>query len=131
MRPEPAWPRAGGNEGPLASNNGPVWQIGDEIVTGMAASQSGFRSCRKSLHAADADLDARQQRRRAHRVEASYLAGKLSWNADYVLTVARDDKAADLDGWVTLTNGSGDVVQEREAAARRGRSESRARVLAR
>ena len=42
-----------------------------------------------------------------HRVEAKYLAGKLSWNADYVLTVARDDKAADIDGWVTLTNGSG------------------------
>jgi hypothetical protein len=42
-----------------------------------------------------------------HRVEASYLAGKLSWNADYVLTVGRDDKAADLDGWVTLANGSG------------------------
>ena len=42
-----------------------------------------------------------------HRVEASYLASKLSWNADYVLTVGRDDKAADLDGWVTLANGSG------------------------
>src|SRR5207248_7756944 len=42
-----------------------------------------------------------------HRVEASYLAGKLSWSADYVLTVARDDKTADLDGWVTLTNASG------------------------
>src|SRR6185295_5972191 len=38
---------------------------------------------------------------------ASYLATKLSWNADYVLTVARDDKSADVDGWVTLTNGSG------------------------
>ena len=24
-----------------------------------------------------------------------------------MLTVARDDKAADLDGWVTVTNGSG------------------------
>jgi hypothetical protein len=43
----------------------------------------------------------------AHRVEASYLAGKLAWNADYVLTVSRDDKSADLDGWVTLQNGSG------------------------
>src|SRR6185503_7207561 len=42
-----------------------------------------------------------------HRVEASYLATKLTWNADYVLTVARDDKLADVDGWVTLTNGSG------------------------
>src|SRR5262249_39592893 len=35
------------------------------------------------------------------------LATDLAWNADYVLTVARDDKAADLDGWVTLKNGSG------------------------
>ncbi len=42
-----------------------------------------------------------------HRVEASYLAGKLDWTADYVLTVARDDKTAGVDGWVTLTNNSG------------------------
>jgi hypothetical protein len=40
-------------------------------------------------------------------LEASYLAGNLSWNADYVLTVARDDKNADLDGWVTVVNNSG------------------------
>jgi hypothetical protein len=40
-------------------------------------------------------------------VEASYLAGNLSWNADYVLTIARDDKNADLDGWVTVVNNSG------------------------
>jgi hypothetical protein len=40
-------------------------------------------------------------------IEASYLAGNLSWNSDYVLTVGRDDKAADLDGWVTLVNNSG------------------------
>jgi hypothetical protein len=40
-------------------------------------------------------------------IEASYLANALSWNSDYVLTVNRDDKAADLDGWVTLSNNSG------------------------
>src|SRR5258708_19560858 len=40
-------------------------------------------------------------------IEASYLANNLSWNADYVLTVARDDRAADLDGWVTVVNNSG------------------------
>jgi hypothetical protein len=40
-------------------------------------------------------------------IEASYLANNLSWNSDYVLTVGRDDKAADLDGWVTLSNNSG------------------------
>ena len=44
---------------------------------------------------------------RKQSIEASYLANNLSWNADYVLTVGRDDKAADLDGWVTLVNNSG------------------------
>src|SRR5258708_20413094 len=44
---------------------------------------------------------------RKHQIEASYLATNLSWNSDYVLTVNRDDKAADLDGWVTLSNNSG------------------------
>jgi len=41
------------------------------------------------------------------RVETSYLASKLAWTADYVLTVRKDDRAGDLDGWVTLTNHSG------------------------
>jgi len=31
---------------------------------------------------------------RKQQIEASYLAGNLSWNADYVLTVTRDDKNA-------------------------------------
>ena len=43
----------------------------------------------------------------AQRVEASYLTGNMNWNADYVLTVGRDEKTADLDGWVTLVNNSG------------------------
>jgi hypothetical protein len=41
------------------------------------------------------------------RVEASYLTSSMNWSADYVLTVGRDEKAADLDGWVTLVNNSG------------------------
>src|SRR6266481_644133 len=44
---------------------------------------------------------------RKHQIESSYRATNLSWNSDYVLTVARDDRAADLDGWVTLANNSG------------------------
>jgi hypothetical protein len=44
---------------------------------------------------------------RHQQIETSYLANNLSWNADYVLTVSREEKAADLDGWVTITNNSG------------------------
>src|SRR5207302_10779808 len=33
--------------------------------------------------------------------------GDMNWNADYVLTVAADQKVADLNGWVTIVNNSG------------------------
>ena len=92
----------------LSYNNAPIWRIGGEIVTGMPASHVKFPELPGNLYSRPTliwTLDNSGGTR--HRVEASYLAGKLSWNADYVLTVARDDKAADIDGWVTVVNGSG------------------------
>ncbi len=92
----------------LSYNNGPVWQINGEIVTGMQADHIRFPELPGNLYSRPTliwTLDNGGAAR--HRVEASYLAGKMSWNADYVLTVARDDKTADVDGWVTVTNGSG------------------------
>ncbi len=92
----------------LSYNNAPVWQIGSEIVTGMNADHIKFPELPANLYTHPTliwTLDNGGAAR--HRIEASYLAGKLSWSSDYVLTVARDDKAADFDGWVTLTNGSG------------------------
>jgi hypothetical protein len=92
----------------LSYNNGPVWEIGGEIVTGLRADHIRFPELPGNLYSRPTliwTLDNSGAAR--HRVEASYLAGKLSWTADYVLTVARDDSAADLDGWVTVVNGSG------------------------
>src|SRR5262245_18223382 len=92
----------------LSYNSAPVWRIGNEIVTGGNADRIKFPELPANLYTHPTlvwTLDNTGGAR--HRVEASYLAGKLSWNADYVLTVSRDDKAADLDGWVTLVNGSG------------------------
>jgi hypothetical protein len=92
----------------LSYNSGPVWQIGEEIVTGLHADHIRFPELPGNLHSRPTLVWTLQNDGDAeHRVEASYLAGKLAWNADYVLTVGRDDKSADLDGWVTLTNGSG------------------------
>jgi hypothetical protein len=92
----------------LSYNNGPVGQIGKEIVTGMHADHMRFPELPDNLYSRPTMIWTLQNGGTTqHRVEASYLASKLAWNADYVLTVGRDDKAADLDGWVTLTNGSG------------------------
>ena len=92
----------------LSYNNGPVWQIGKEIVTGLHADHIRFPELPGNLFSRPTLIWTLQNSGAdRHRVEASYLAGKMKWNADYVLTVGRDDKTSDLDGWVTLTNGSG------------------------
>jgi hypothetical protein len=92
----------------LSFNTAPVWQIGNEIVTGLQADHVRFPEVPGNLHARPTLIWSLENTGgSAHRVEASYLAGQLSWNADYVLTVARDDASADLDGWVTVKNGSG------------------------
>ena len=92
----------------LSYNNAPVWQIGNEIVTGMYTDHIRFPELPGNLYSRPTLIWSLENGGAArHRIEASYLATKLSWNADYVLTVARDDKSADVDGWVTLTNGSG------------------------
>jgi hypothetical protein len=92
----------------LSYNNGPVWQIGSEIVTGLHADHIRFPELPGNLHARPTLVwSLSNDGATDHRVETSYLAGKLSWSADYVLTVARDDRTADLDGWVTVVNGSG------------------------
>ena len=92
----------------LSYNNGPVWQIGNEIVTGLHADHIRFPELPGNLYSRPTLIWTLDNTGPAkQRVEASYLATKLAWNADYVLTVGRDDKAGDVDGWVTLTNNSG------------------------
>ena len=92
----------------LSYNSGPIWEIDKQIVTGATADQYRFPELPDNLYTRPTLIWTLQNdgQPRQH-VEASYLAHKLAWNADYVLTVARDDKAADVDGWVTVTNGSG------------------------
>src|SRR5256886_8644745 len=92
----------------LADNNGPVWKIGNDIVTGGYAESYRFPEVPANLYDRPTLLMSLENSGpRKQQIEASYLANNLSWNADYVLTVARDDKNADLDGWVTVANNSG------------------------
>jgi hypothetical protein len=46
------------------------------------------------------------------KIELSYLAGGLSWDADYVALLNKSDDELDLTGWVTLTNNSGTAFRD-------------------
>lgn len=92
----------------LALNNGPVWRVGSEIVTGISADHYRFPDLPDTLYSRPTlvwTLD--NGGAAAHRVEAAYLADKIGWSADYVLTIDQRGLAGDLDGWVTLSNNSG------------------------
>ena len=92
----------------LSDNNGQVWKIGNDIVTGAYAESYRFPDIPANLYDRPTLLMSLENSGpRKQQIETSYLATSLSWNSDYVLTVARDDKSADLDGWVTLVNNSG------------------------
>ena len=42
-----------------------------------------------------------------HSTEISYLTNGITWEADYVAVVNKDDSGMDLSGWVTINNTSG------------------------
>ncbi len=90
------------------NNNAPVWKIGNEIVTGMAADSYRFPDLPENLYSRPTLIWSLENRgEKAQQVEASYLMTGMNWSADYVLTVGRDEKLADLDGWVTVANNTG------------------------
>ncbi len=92
----------------LAVNEGPVWKVGNEIITGMGADRYIFPDLPENLYSKPTLVWLLDNRRAGEQtVEASYLTNQVNWNADYVLTVAADQKVADLNGWVTIVNNSG------------------------
>jgi hypothetical protein len=92
----------------LADNSGTVWKIGNDIVTNPAVESYHFPEVPANLYDRPTLLMSLENSgARRQQIETSYLATGLTWNADYVLTVAREDKAADLDGWVTIGNNCG------------------------
>src|SRR5260370_41611929 len=89
-------------------NGPPVRNISTEVVTGLSYESIRCPELQENLYDRPTLLWTLQNSgARRHKVEASYLTGNLSWSADYVLNVGKDETSGDLDGWVTLVNHSG------------------------
>jgi hypothetical protein len=93
----------------LANNDsGPVWQVGNQIETGVPGTHYIFPDLPPNLYSKPTLIWLLTNRHAgAQTVEASYLTSDMSWNADYVVTMASTEKTAALNGWVTVTNNSG------------------------
>src|SRR5712664_480479 len=98
----------------MSNNGGQVWRINGQIVINPSnIAEMRFPDLPKNLVATPTlvwDVDNRKSA--AQTVEASYLTGGMNWHADYVLLVDATDAKGDLQGWVTLTNGSGATFED-------------------
>ena len=98
----------------LSNNGGQVWRINGQIVINPSnIAEMRFPDLPKNLVATPTlvwDVDNRESA--VQTVEASYLTGGMNWHADYVLLVDAADAKGDMQGWVTLTNGSGATFED-------------------
>ncbi len=91
----------------LSNNQDQIYKINDEIFLG----HPGI----KVLPEIPENLIAKptltwlydNKSKDGHDLEVSYLTNNISWKADYVVVLNKDDTSADISGWVTLDNKSG------------------------
>jgi len=90
----------------LSMNEGPVYRIEGQIFLGHPGNvvvpeiPDNLIAKPSLIWQLKNDLGAQQ-------LEATYITNGISWRADYVLTLAKNDKSLDVSGWVTMDNQSG------------------------
>lgn len=99
--------------GPQASHQGIAIRLDDgRIILSpvgeieVAELPEGLVSTPSLLWRLDADRSGR------HDTEVSYMANAITWKADYVAVVDKDEKKIDVTGWVTLDNRSGATYRD-------------------
>lgn len=96
----------------LSDNGGQVWQVGNEIITGMFPGmfpyQYIFPALPPGLYSKPTLVWLLENKNAGEqKLEADYMTGSVNWNADYVLTLPAEDAVAGLNSWVTVSNSSG------------------------
>ena len=91
----------------LSNNQGQIYKINDEIYLG----HPGY----KVLPEIPENLIAKptlmwlydNKSKKPHELEVSYLTSNITWKADYIVVLNKDDTSVDISGWVSLDNRSG------------------------
>lgn len=92
----------------LSNNNGPIWKVGNQIITGMPADHYVFPSLPPDLYSKPTLVWLLDNRSAGEqKLEADYMTKSVDWNSDYVLTLPSEAMVADLSSWVTVKNSSG------------------------
>jgi hypothetical protein len=90
----------------LSLNEGPVYRVNGEIYLGHPG-YVVLPEIPENLIAKPSLVWLIENAREDQELEVQYLTRGISWRADYVLNLDRDDASLDLAGWVTMDNQSG------------------------
>lgn len=91
----------------LSNNGGQIYQVGNEIYLGHPGTKI-LPSLPENLVAKPTlTWNFMNKSAKPQQLEVSYLTGGIGWKADYIVTLAKDDAALDLSGWVSIDNQSG------------------------
>ena len=90
----------------LSVNNGPVYEVEGKIYLGHPGLVV-LPELPQELIAKPSLIWTLANNGKDHEVEATYLTSGMSWKADYVLTMNKEETQMNIEGWVTLNNQSG------------------------
>ena len=96
----------------LSNNDGQIYQIGSEIYLGYPGVKVVPSIPENLISKPTLTWFYSNKTPKTHELEVSYLTGNITWKADYVATLAGDDKSLELSGWVTIDNQSGAMYKD-------------------
>jgi len=90
----------------LSTNEGPVYRVNNQIYLGHPGVVV-LPEIPENLIAKPSLLCLVKNESAEQTFETTYLTDGIRWEANYVVTIPRDESALNLNGWVTLQNDSG------------------------
>jgi len=100
----------------VANNFLPVFEVGGKILLGFDG-KILLPEIPENLYAKPTmNWLVQTQKSGDFNVDVSYLTQGISWNADYVMLLADNDKSASITSWITLTNQSGAAFENAKLA---------------
>ncbi|NUM55604.1 MAG: DUF4139 domain-containing protein [Candidatus Hydrogenedentes bacterium] len=90
----------------LSMNEGPVYKVGNEIFLGHPGNVV-LPEIPENLIAKPSLIWTLNNTAGDQTLEVTYLTNGVSWSADYVITLAKEETSLGVAGWVTMNNQSG------------------------
>ncbi len=96
----------------LSNNNGQIYKINNEIYLGYPGYPILPQIPENLTAQPTLTWGYENKNPNPQTVQVAYLTENITWRADYIVVINKEDTKADIDGWVTLDNKSGATYKD-------------------